>query len=392
VGEVAAARPYRALLRTRHVPALFGWALCSRLPIGMTALAIVLLVRGTGGSYGEAGVVVGCGSIARAVASPLLGRLVDRLGNAPVLVPAAALFPVSCGGLAALALAHAPLVALAACAVAVGASTPATNASLRATWPRVLPAPDDRATAYTLDAALQELIFVVGPLLVAVLAAAVSPTAAVATAAAVGSVGTLGFVRLPPVRAWRPHPDRGRPGLAGALTSRAVRVVCAVMLCCGFAFGAVEVAMPAFAEEHGRRALGGLALACFAGGSLVGGLLAGLRPPADRRRRFRVAAGYLVGGVALLLAAPDLPAMCALIFVAGLPIAPAFGSAYTLVDEGAPVGTQAEAFSWISTAIGGGLAAGTSAGGLVLDGHGVRAALLVGVGGAGLAALLALRG
>src|SRR5689334_7965659 len=106
--EVAAARQYRALFRTPHVAALYGWALLARLPLGMTALAIVLLVRGTGGSYGDAGIVTGAASIARAVAAPAVGRLVDRLGNAPVLLPACVAFPASFGALAALALAHAP--------------------------------------------------------------------------------------------------------------------------------------------------------------------------------------------------------------------------------------------------------------------------------------------
>ena len=47
----------------------------------------------------------------------------------------------------------------------------------------------------------------------------------------------------------------------------------------GIAFGIVEVSMPAFAEDHGSRAQGGFALACFALGSLIGGIWIGTRPP-----------------------------------------------------------------------------------------------------------------
>ena len=61
--------------------------------------------------------------------------------------------------------------------------------------------------------------------------------------------------------------------------------------------------------------------------------------------------------------------ICALLLLAGIPIAPAFASSYGLVDRLAVPGTTTEAFSWLSTAIVTGISLGTAVGGVVIE-HG----------------------
>ncbi|MBA3332244.1 MAG: MFS transporter, partial [Actinobacteria bacterium] len=276
---------YRALLRTPHARRLIACALVARLPLGMVPLALLLTVREAGGSYAAAGAVSGAYLVAAGIGAPVAGRLVDRQGQTRVLVPRAALFSGLLLGVCALALVEAPLLALGGCAAAAGAFVPPVAASLRSLWPRLLEGPELRASAYALEASLQEIFFLVGPLIVALVSATVSPTAALVVAAAAGGAGTLAFAASAPVRAWRPETDRHVSGLLGALESPGVRTIVLFAACCGVAFGGTEVAMPAFAEDHGGAELGGVPLALFAGGSLVGGLVAGARtrapPPPD---------------------------------------------------------------------------------------------------------------
>jgi predicted MFS family arabinose efflux permease len=177
-------------------------------------------------------------------------------------------------------------------------------------------------------------------------------------------------------------------GLLGALGSPGVRTVVLYAAAIGAGFGAVELAMPAFAEDHGSRELGGIALACFAGGSLAGGLVAGMRLHSGGTRRFAV--GSLLIAVALVAfqLASSLPTLCAIAFLAGLPIAPTIAVVYTLIDRSARVGTAAEAFAWLGTAISVGIAAGTALGGWLVDERGVRWAFGVGAAIAFAAALL----
>ncbi len=382
---------YRALLRVPHARRLFLWALLARLPVGMVPLALILVVRAEGGSYGAAGAVVGAHFVAGAIGSPVAGRLVDRRGHAHVLRPRAVLYPALLLALCVLSLVDAPIVAFGACAVAAGALMPPVAASLRSLWPRLLPEPSLRAAAYALEASLQEVFFVVGPLLVALVAGLASPVAALALAAAAGAVGTTGFVLTKPVRTAGPSEEKAH-GFLGALVSPGVRTILLITVCCGLAFGGIEVGIPAFAEEHGGRELAGIPLALFAAGSLVGGLVAGARATGGSRRLLRVASALLTVGLALPVLAGSLPALSILIFAAGLPIAPVFMASYDLVDKVARPGTAAEAFAWITTAIGSGFAVGSSVGGALIDSQGVRASFALGAAGGFLAWLLAVAG
>src|SRR5690349_20403710 len=108
-----------------------------------------------------------------------MGRLVDRSGRARVLVPLAlgqavlyvALMLVSGAGAGAT-----PLIVLSALA---GALLPPIAPVVRVLVREVYDAVSVRETAYALEAVLQELIWITGPLVVALLIALTSPRVAV---------------------------------------------------------------------------------------------------------------------------------------------------------------------------------------------------------------------
>ncbi len=376
---------YRELFANRYAAPLLAWSIVARLPMGMAALALVLLVRGAGASYGEAGLVAAAYSIAVAVGAPYGGRQVDRRGPERVLRRRTVVFPVLFGFVAILGEAGAPIAAIAAASAAAGLTFAPVGAALRSIWPTVVGA-DGAKTAYALDAALQEVVFVGGPLLVAILAS-ISPVAAVGGAAVIAAVGTYAFSRLAPVRNAGPAEQRHSSRL-GALSAVGVRTLALLSLCLGLGFGAVEIAVPAFAEAEGNRALAGIALAGFSAGSLVGGLLAALRPSRDERRRIIVGTFALAGIMALPLAARSIGSMALLLFLAGLPIAPVVAAIYAQISRVAAAGSVAEAFSWFGTAVSIGIAGGSVAGGWLIDRDGWQAAVLLGVGCLGAGALL----
>jgi MFS family permease len=377
---------YRALLGLPHARAMLGWSLLGRLPLGMTPLALLLLVRGEGQSYGAAGVVVALYAVAVGVGAPIAGRQVDRFGPAPVVRIRAVVYAALVGSVVALSTLDAGIGPVAAVAALAGLSLPPLSSTVRIVWPRL--APDElRSTAYSLEASLQEVFFVGGPLLAAALAA-VEPAAALAGAGLASLVGASATARLPPVRQTPPSRREGA-GLLGALGSPGVRTVVLYAAAVGVGFGSVELAMPAFAEEHGARELGGLALASFSAGSLAGGLVAGMRPPKSVLRRFLVCALLLAVALLSLQLAVSIPTLCLLAFVAGLPIAPTIGALYALIDRSARAGTAAEAFAWFGTAVSIGIAAGSAVAGAIVDDRGVRAAFAVGAAAGLLGALVA---
>jgi MFS family permease len=376
---------YRELFGNRYAASLLGWSIVARLPNGMAALALVLLVRATGAGYGEAGLVAAAYAVAVAVGAPYGGRQVDRRGARRVLRRRMVLYSALLGTVALLGELDAPVPAIAVLAAATGLTMAPVSSVLRSIWPTVAGA-DGARTAYALDAALQEVIFVGGPLLVALLAT-IDPAAAVAGAAVLALLGTYAFVRLPPVLAAGPAEERHSARL-GALSSVGVRTLALLSLCLGLGFGAAEIAVPAFAELEGNRALAGVALAGFSLGSLLGGLVAALRPSRDERRRIILGTCALALLMALPLLAGSIVTMSLLLFVAGLPIAPVVAAVYGQIGRVAAAGSVAEAFSWFGTSVSIGIAGGTVAGGWLIDTYSWRAAILLGIGWLGVGAVL----
>jgi MFS family permease len=379
---------YGALFRVPHVRRLVLSGMLARLPMGMIGLALLLLVRENGGSYAAAGAVSGLYFVATAIGAPISGRLVDRRGQARILRSRAVSFPALLVGVCALALLDAPLPLIGAAAAAAGGLMPPVGASLRSLWPRMFADAELRAAAYALEASLQEITFIVGPLLVALLTAAASPVLALGVAAVVGGVGTMLIALAEPVRAWRPEEERHAASILGALESRGVLTIIGLSGCLGLGFGATEVGFPAFAELHGGAELGSIPLSLFAGGSLVGGLVAGARVTMPPLRLLRVSAVLLTLGLALPLLGWSLPSMAALAFLAGLAIAPVVMSAYGLVDAVAARGTAAEAFSWITTAVFAGFSVGMALGGTLIDAYGAKSSFVLGTASAALGAVL----
>ena len=199
--QPAGLRRYGAVLGAPGVANVVGASLLARLTVGMAPLATLLLIRGEGRSYAVAGIVLAASALACAIAWPLVGRVADRGGQTRVLLPLALAYPVAFCGLALLAVRDAPVAALAICAALAGATLPPIGACMRALWPSMLADDELRDTAYALEAWMQELFFIVGPLIVAALAAVGPPWAAVVVAAGLCLVGTVWFALTAPVRA-----------------------------------------------------------------------------------------------------------------------------------------------------------------------------------------------
>jgi MFS family permease len=365
-----------------------------RVSLGMTGLALLLLVKAATGSYGSAGIVSACYAVALAVAAPLRARAADRSGAAPVLRMCAVLHPLAFAAAIVLTSVGAPVVADAAAALAIGFTVPPVGGVMRALWAQILE-PQVLPVAYSLEAVVVELCFLSGPLLVALAAGLFSPATAVGASAVLGTVGALLLASVPVVRGGVPHAERPTH-LAGPLVSPAVRACLLCVLFVGAAFGATEVGVLAFVEEHGQaRSVAGVVLAVWSAGSATGGLVyGGLHLRSDASRQLPLLVTLVGVAAALPLLAPSVLLLGALLAVGGSTIAPWSAVNSVLLSRSAPAGTLTEAFAWNGSMIFGGVAGGTALAGALADAHGSHGALAVAaVCGACvvLASLLALR-
>jgi hypothetical protein len=270
---------------------------------------------------------------------------------------------VSTAGFLALAAGQPPLGGAAVAALLAGAGAPPFESGLRVLWRDLLP--EERVhTAYSLDIATQELIFILGPL-VAVAAVGIGGTAAgLYATAALQLLGTVWFVTTPAVRRWRGVAAERH--WAGPLRSAPLRLLLVAVVLVGAGVGALPVAATRFAEAAGDRSWAGWLLAAQAAGALAGGL-AGTRVKLPDRRLPWIAAALAAGYVPLLLA-PAPPLMLALAAVSGICLPPLLTATFVAVDRITPSGTAAEAFAWVATAFTSGAAIGAAVNGGILDG------------------------
>ncbi len=363
-------------------------AFVGRFPIGMMSLSIVLLVSEETGSYATAGAVAATQALAGAIASPLLGRLIDRIGQTPVLVFCGVAFPLSVAGLIAVASSVTDLLPLIACAIPFGVTYPPLFAATRALLTRMAGSEDLAATAFAFEAIVQEAFFITGPLLVALLVAIASPQAALVFVAVVTSAGTLAFAAT---RASRSATGEAGPKrLLGALASRGVRTLLVVSAAFGLAFGTLEVTMPAFAGERGSAATGGVLLAALAAGSMVGGVWYGSRSFSAHLSTQMICFCAVFAAALLPLAfAGSIPVMLVLMGLAGFFVAPWAATSASLVGRLAPAGAVTEAYTWEMTAVVAGFALGGVLSGVLVESAGVREALIAAAAAAGASVAIA---
>jgi predicted MFS family arabinose efflux permease len=213
-----------------------------------------------------------------------------------------------------------------------------------------------------------------------------SAGAAVAFAAACGFVGTLLFLRAPPLVAWRIE-VRSNPSFLGPLAERGFLPLIAVILCYSMAFGLLEVGFTAYATEAGNIALAGVLLGLMSAGSALGGLAYGSRSwYLPLARQFALMLGFMGAGLAIL-ALPWSPWPFALwSLFAGVVMAPALIIQSMLVAKTARPDQMTEAFTWSTSALLSGVGAGVALGGALLERFPSAAALGAGAAVAVLAA------
>jgi MFS family permease len=377
---------YASVLRGHGTAVPLTASVVGRLSLGMTTLALLLLVRETSGSYAVAGVVSGAYALSFGVLGPALARLADRTGPVPALRVTAGLHPALLTVVVVTASSDLPLLVLLTATVLAGATVPPLGPVMRALWADALRGPS-LAAAYSLESVVVELCFVLGPLLVASLTVVLGPSAPVLASAALAGVGGLWLSVTSRVGAVQPHGER-HGSRFGPLSSPAVRALLLTVAGVGASFGAIEVAVPAFVEEQGARASSaGVLLAVWAFGSIVGGLVyGGLDLRAPHRSQLPVLVTALTAGTALPLLATGTTSMGLALFVFGLTIAPFSACNSVLLGRAAPAGTVTEAFAWNTSMIFGGAALASGLSGVLVERSGPTAALAV-TAGAGLLAL-----
>ncbi len=332
---------YRAVVSLPGAAAFFGTAAVARLGVAMTSLAVLWAVRGATGSFAAAGVTTAVFALAEATAGPQVARLVEDRGHLRL-----------------------SLVVLDVMAMMAGASIPQVGALSAARWRHMVDTPDQMAAALSLEAALNDVTFLCGPVLVTTLSTVLYPAAGLTLAGSLVVIGMTAF--LWQRRSEPPAPGRSDRRLVDRrLLTPAVAALFGVNMSIGFFFGAIPVTITAFAFAHHVPALAGPIAAVSSLASLSVGLVYGTR--AHRLQPVTVmlvVSSLLVLGTAALSLVPDVPAMFICYAVVGAAVAPILIPAAVLLQHTTDPRVYGQAMTWMNSASAAGIAVAASLAGL----------------------------
>lgn len=384
--RVRALAAYRPLF---SVPGATRWvvgASVGRLATAMFGISTVVMVATRHDSYGLAGAVSAVGLLVLAVLAPVIGALLDRRGQRVVALPLVAFSTLMLAMMVVCSLLDAPVWTLFVF-YALSSGIPSLGTMSRARWSEAYRGDEERLhVAMSFEQVLDELSFVVAPVLAVVMSTLILPEAGLVVAGVGYLVGTLVFCSArssePPVV---PHADRPR---GVALSRPGLLPVALVMTLTGVIFGSNEVVTVAVADAAGNKGFSSVILGLFALGSAVSGLVFGLRT-------FRSGiTTRLVIGVALMfllelpvLLATDLRVLAAVMAVAGIATAPTLITSIGLAQRLVPTAMLNEGMTVVLTGLIIGISAGSAVGGAAVERLGAHPAYLVPVV-AGLGALV----
>ncbi|GAA1995649.1 MFS transporter [Nakamurella flavida] len=360
----------------------------ARLQIAMNGIGLVVLVSLTRDSYALAGGIAALYALSNAAVGPQISRLIDARGQRRIVrLQLAVNVPAVVGLILVIQLSTLTWPAF-PLAVVAGATQPIIGSLVRARWSTKLRGTDELRTAFAWESLVDEAIFIVGPPLATVLALSLFPSAALVTASVATVIGTWWLLSQ---RSTEPVPSGRTGGLRGrsALLLPGVGGLALVFVFLGGIFGSMEVVTVAFTAEAGQPGAAGLALALYAVGSLITGLIFGAA-----RIAMPIARQFLLWTILLAVVTAPMPFLPSVVlvgaglFLAGSACSPALILGMSLVDRIVPPERLTEAISWTGSGLAVGIALSSPLAGVLVDADGSAGIGYVVTAGCAVAAAL----
>ncbi len=440
--------PFLALLSLPEGRRFTFSALVARLPMSMLSLGIVLAINHLYDEWSSAGLVSAVYVLSAAVMTPVYARWFDRYGQRKVGHISLALSNVFLALFIVIVWLRLPLPAVIAGAIGLGGTQFSFGALARTRWTWLLRTRTDQgvltpadartllSTAYALESAFDELLYIIGPILATTLATSVSPVSQLivpliaqivggtiffSLRSATANTAALQTIKEPiavdrdaprPItdqeRLRKLHPSRSPIALLrrfrahSALGFPGITLLVLSFVVYASSFSAYDVGVVALAKSHGEEAISGVLLAIYSFGSLCGALIYGSRTWKSPlwQRYITFMSALIVGFVLLDLTKDFIPLFVPVAFLTGLAISPTYATASMIVEDSVPGKYLTEGLSWMNTASAVGSSIGSSLVGVVIDRAGADAAfhlpwmfiiassLIVLIGRKGLAASL----
>ena len=383
--------PYRTLFADHELRRIIISSILPRLPIGMNALGLTLLVQSQTQSFTRAGMVSAAYLCALAIQAPIIGRYVDNNGPKAVMMPLAILHALALLLLVFAVTSLASLPLMLAAAFLAGAVFPPVSMTIRAMYRKSGMADAQKQTAFAVESVIMECSFILGPLLVSLTMLAGSPALAVLASAVLGVLGTWHFSRSGALARWGVVERGVERHWLGPMKISAIRRALLLSFFFAVGIGLNEIALPAFANNSGHPSRVGWFYAAMSIPSAIMGFAYGSRHFSWPLNRQIMAAGlWLAGGSALMAFSTTTWAFMLACAVTGLAFGPMITALSLQLGKLSPSEYSTEAFTWSMTLFMIGLGIGFWAGGGMIEQFGGASSLFACAGLMVVAALCCL--
>jgi|688.fasta_scaffold09115_5 MFS family permease len=372
-------RTYAELFKNPGVATVLLAQLLARFPFGMQTITFAIHLEHIFGNYTVAGLAIAASTVGAAFSAPILGRLVALYGIKVIVISCSLISPIGF-----LLLAFAPLTEGQAIltALALGLFVPPIGPAARAVYPTLVKSESVRNNLFSVDAILQEVIWIVGPVLTTILIATTNTVVPLVVMVFVQIIGGLWFALLPQVQG-APIP-RSKKKMGSVLRTPLVRIMIVVNLLFVGSFSALEIGAVAAVGDAGA----GFVLAMLSIGSVVGALAFGhrARSPMALTKQLGV---VLIGDLLIFFNAKDPLWLGICLFISGIGVALAFATMSAIIAKSIPLEDTPEVYGWIGSGQNIGYGFGAALAGVLVDNLSSTASFAFASGLDGLAMLVA---
>jgi len=317
-------------------------------------------------SFSIVGLIMGSITLGLAIGRLFQGLMADRIGFRNLLLLCGVLHLVVVIAFTFLLRNVSSSIPLASFAVLLGLSAPATSPITRAMWANVVPK-SNLKSAQLLESTINEVACMLGPAITGIGCLIISLDSMMLVTGGLVSTGAFILGLSKAAEKWRRIKHS-----SGSYFLKSLSPIILLGLTAGIAGGLIEVAVPAFAINAGSPLSSGFLLTCWGIGSSIGGfamITLGVRVPIKIRMRVSV---LILGATAYLMSmSSSIEMLGFLVFLHGLPAAPAWSTLYSLADQRNLKIRETEKYSWILAVSTAGVALGNYLGGNIISIWGV---------------------
>ena len=356
------------------------------MPIAMDSLAIIFIVVAATDSYALAGALTAVGSIVVGAAEVFWSRQADRRGQAKILLLAVPTRVVSFLIFVVLVSKDAPIWTWFVSLIIAESTAISAGGMVRRRWLHILKNDPDNSdghlvnTAYSWEAMVDEIVFILGPVVATSFAVNVAPSAGILAGLVFLAIGwtSLAAMKSTEPPAEPANKDDPHPAVLRNRIVQSIVIPCALL---GGFFGAIGITVVGFAEERNHPESTGWLLAIWAVGSAVAAIINGvIKFKSAHATRFLIYLVALTIATVPLLFVNSIPLLAVTLFVNGLFIAPLIVNAYGTVENAVPAGQITEALTWVIAGMPLGGAVASALAGVIIDNSGAQMAFWVPLG------------